>query len=239
MKYAASILLLLLMSCSSLEECVQRSGNITTIPADVPAFNKIRVNRGIALVIRQGDEQEVSIVTGENLLDDITAEVADSTLILTDHAPCNWRRAYGVTTVFVTVSELKQISSHSEQKISSEGTLTFPRLHLNAVGNGTSEWHLNINNQELFIETNNVSGFYISGATQQLTAAFYDGNGPLFAQDLTATNAYIFHRSSNHLRMKVTQSLSGDIWSTGNVYCTGLPAEINVNQHFTGRLMLQ
>lgn len=238
-KVLIALLLFCVASCGPLDECLQRSGSMTSRPVEVTPFDRILVNRGIALVISEGPEYDVQIVSGDNLINDISVTVTDGRLTLSDESECNWRRAYGVTTVYVTTPTLKQIDCQGEQRISSGNTLHFPNLHLTAIGNGTSDFYLDVDNDETFIETNNVSGFYLTGRTQNLVAAFYEGNGPLFAADLEAQHVYVFHRSSNHMRIKPIAQLTGDIWSTGNVYCHSQPPVIDINRHYTGRLILE
>ena len=51
------------------------------------------------------------------------------------------------------------------------------------------------------------------------------------------SNAKIFQRSSNHLHLKPSSSLTGKILSTGNVYCYGIPAVVEVEQPYIGKLI--
>jgi hypothetical protein len=229
--------------CDNPAECVKHTGYTVTKEIPVNAFDKIIVHRGIAMVITQGDNYSVSVVTGENLVDDIKVTVNNGLLSLSDDTTCNWVRDYGQTTVYVTTPTLTQIESKTEQDISSANVLAFDSLKLTAMdlsgGAGTGNFHLEVSCGYLEIKTNNVSGFYISGFADNFVAGFYEGNGILKAYDLVANSVYVFHRGSNNLYVHPTHDISGDIFSTGNVFCRPHPPEVNVNRHYQGRLIFE
>ncbi|HLA56482.1 MAG TPA: head GIN domain-containing protein [Flavobacterium sp.] len=241
--FLAIAFLLLFAGCDNPAECVKHTGYTVTKDIPVTTFDRIIVHRGIAMVITQDDNYSVSVVTGENLVDDIKATVTNGLLSLSDDTTCNWVRDYGQTIVYVTTPTLTQIESKTEQNISSSSVLTYPSLTLKATdlsgGAGTGDFHIQVSNNTVEINTNNVAAFYLSGQTANLVAGFYEGNGILKAQDLLAYSVYVFHRGSNNLYVHPTQSISGEIYSTGNVFCSPHPPEVNVNRHYQGRLIFE
>lgn len=96
----------------------------------VNSFNKILVNRDIELIVKEGVDFEVIIETGENLLNDVLAAVIDNQLQLTDYNSCNYVREYGITKVFVTAPNIREIRNSSQYEVSSIGTLTYTDLTL-------------------------------------------------------------------------------------------------------------
>ena len=68
---------------------------------------------------------KVIIESGENLLNDITAEVVDGELILKNYNSCNFVRKYDLTKVYVTSPNLNTIRNASELNVYSVGTLTY------------------------------------------------------------------------------------------------------------------
>ncbi len=236
--FTIAFLILTFYGCA-VDDCFKNSGRMISRPVAVSGFKKVIVHKGISLVVSQADEYSVNIISGENLIDGIEAKVTDSTLVLKDVTECNWTRDYGVTTIHVSAPNLTDIISKTEQKITSGNTLNFPYLRLEALdGNhaGTGDFHLTVDNQLVFIETNNVAGFYLGGNTEMLTAAFYEGNGPLRASNLIASNVFIFHRGTNDMYVHPISAISGDIYSTGDVYCPE-PPTVDVQQRYTGRLI--
>ena len=232
-----------LFSCENPADCLMHTGSMTSKVVEVADFSKIEVHTGIALVITQGDIPFINIVSGENLINDIDVSVQNGTLILKDKTTCNWVRDYGVTTVYVTAPNLTELISKTEQKISAAGVLTYPELKLTAVdlsnGAGTGDFHIKVDNNVVEINTNNVAGFYLSGQTVNLIAGFYEGNGILKAQDLISYSVYLFHRGSNDLYVHPTNDISGNIYSTGNVYCSPQPPIVNVSAHYQGKLIFR
>ena len=55
--------------------------------------------------------------------------------------------------------------------------------------------------------------------------------------DLAAQNVYFFQRSSNDIMVAPQQSVSGTIYSTGNVVLKNVPASIDVVQLYTGQII--
>lgn len=207
-------------------------------------FDKIVVNRGISLVVTQGADYHVRVQTGENLINDIEVTAADGVLTLADNTACNWVRDFGQTTVYVTAPNLTHIYSKTELSILSQGTLTYANLHLVSMdaedgydGAGTGDFFLQIDNQLVLIENNNVSRFYLTGHTQNLQINFYEAGGLFYGQELRAEAVQLYHRGSNDMYVNPLQSLTGDIYNIGNVISVARPPQVNVTEHYQGRLI--
>lgn len=239
-------LLLLFSQCEKPYDCVKSSGPTQSKVYDGLVFHKIRVNKRIAVVITQGTgtTNTVEVHAGESLINDIEVKVVDDFLVLTDNTTCNWVRDYGQTVVYVTVSDLTDVYSKTEQTISSNGVLRFNNLHLVSMdeidgfkGTGNGDYNLTINNQSLLIENNDVSRYFITGTTTNLTVKFYEQGGIFHGENLLANNISIFHRGSNDLFVYPLAKIEGDIYNIGNVYCFGHPPIDLVVQHYHGRMI--
>ena len=241
--YFFLILIMVFASCEKPSDCFESAGSLNTKAVEVSEFSSIVINHGIAAEITQDSIFSVLIEAPENLISDIEVEILDGILKISDKSTCNFTRKYGLTTIKITAPNLTEIHSQTEKNISSKGVLSYPSLALFSTdfgdGVGTGDFVLELNSNNLSINTNNVSGFYISGQTENLVANFYEGNGILRAKDLVVENAEIFQRSSNHLHLKASQSLTGKILSTGNVFCYGIPNTVEVEQPYIGKLIYQ
>lgn len=237
--------LILIVSCNSEDasDCFQTEGNIVQQEVVVSAFDKILINRDVELIVKEGSEYQVTIETGENLLNDILVTVVDNELQLSDYNSCNYVRDYGITKVYVTAPNILRIRNSSQYKVSSEGVLTFPQLNLisedfNAPGSFTvGDFKLEINNDKLNIVSNNISSFYITGTTNNLFIGFYAGAGRFEGQDLIAQNVDVFHRGSNDMIVNPQISLSGELRGTGDLISVNEPPTVNVEQFYTGELI--
>jgi hypothetical protein len=238
-------LFILFNSCEKPADCIKSTGSIITKEFEVTSFENIYVYKGIGLVITQGPDYKVEVRTGENLMSDIDVKVENNSLKIKDNSTCNWVRDYGHTVVYVTTPTLVEIRSKTEQDIVSNGVLTFPILRLFALdskgdgqkGAGTGDFIMEINNDQFVVECNNVSRFYISGATNEANLNYYDGNGRIEAQNLTVQNINVFHRGSNDMIVKPIQSITGKMVSTGNIVLKNNPPLVNVQELYQGHVV--
>ena len=232
---------LLLAGCGLSDECIQNSGSITTRAVSVAAFENIYVNSGIALVIKEGPEFSVTVEAGANIIDDVEALVSDGNLILTEKTGCNWVRTYAVATVYVTAPNIVEIISNTEMDIKSDGVLHYPLFRLYGLndfgGVATGNFYMQVDNGQLVVQSNNVSGFYITGKTDQLLLNFYDGTGRFEGAEFLADEIVVFQRGSNDMIVNPVDIIRGDIYGPGNIICKSRPTISNVVEHYTGRLI--
>jgi hypothetical protein len=233
--------LLLLFGCNISEDCIRESGSERTKDFPAAAFDKIYVYPGISLVVSQGAAYSVVVKAGSNVIDDVSVTFEGDALKLRDNSGCNLARQYGNKTVYVTAPALTEIHSNTAQKIMSSGTLGFPVLRLFAMDNmggvATGDFILDVDNQQLVIESNNISSFKIQGHTNEMLLNFYDDLCRFEGAEFLSESIKIFQRSSNDMIVHPIQSISGDIYSTGNVISKAHPASVNVIEHYNGRLI--
>lgn len=245
-----SLLLIVLFwifnACEKPSDCVESSGVTTTKEITVQPFKKIKVYRGIEVVITEGSDYKVEVVAGSNFIDNIEVRQNGDQLIFKDEVSCNWVRAYGETKILVTTPTLEEVYSKTDRNISSNGVLTFPYLALISMdkdgdgeaGAGTGDFILNVNNGYLNIANNNVSRFYLSGQTNTANFNFYFGDGRIEAQNLVAQNILVYHRGSNDMIVSPVQSIKGKMVSTGNVILKNLPIlPVDVEELYQGRVI--
>ena len=241
--------LLLLAGCGISEECVQGSGTMQAKQIAISAepnqvlFTKIYVYPNISLVISQGDEYSITIKAGSNVIDDISAEIVNGSLELRDNSGCNLTRQYGGKTVYLTTPFQQELDiySNTAQPIKTEGLITHTIFRLFAMdyfgGVGTGDFFINVNNAQLCILSNNVSMFHVDGQTQQMLLYFYDDLSRFEGADFIAQDIDIFQRSANDMIIHPAQKLTGNIYSTGNVLCKTHPPIVEVEKHYTGRII--
>ncbi len=246
MKNLSIILLLFLVGCGASEDCFKSSGTTVSKNFDVGEFNQVIVNYGISLVLKQAPDFSVVVTSGENIIDNIKIENIDGRLNLSDGTTCNLTRKYGETIVTITAPNLTDIYCKTEKNIISDGILSFPNLRLlsmdtydGVAGIGTGDYILNLDCENLKIETNTISTFNLSGKTENLDIKYYDGNGLFNSSELEATSVILYHRGSNRIVIHPIENLSGDIFSIGDVISTNRPPNVNVIQHYTGKLIFQ
>lgn len=241
--------LILVTGCGLSEDCFKGNGTPTIQTYPLENFTKIKVYEGIGLVIKEGPIYEVKVKTADNILDNLEVKLEGSMLVVKDNSTCNLARDYGQTKLYITIPDgtlspiLPELELHckTEQKIQSEGILHSPIVRLFSLdysdGAGTGDFRLDLQTEQLFIESNSVSNFYLSGQSQNLHVFFWWGNGVFYGDQMNANTIDFYHRGSNDMIFYPIQQIEGALYSTGNVRLTNQPTIINVFQYFTGRLI--
>ena len=233
----------LVTGCGLSEDCFKGNGAAVIQTFPLENFTKIKVYEGIGLVVKEGPAYEVKIAAPHTILENIEVKLEGDMLVVKDRSTCNIARDYGQTVVYVTTPFLEEIHSKTEQDILSDGVLTFPEMKLYSVdisdGAGTGDFILTVNNLYVLVESNNASNFFISGQTNYLDVLFTWGNGRFIANELRVNNIVnLFHRGSNDMLFKTPSVFNGKLFSTGNLIVKEAPNEMNVQQLFTGRVIL-
>jgi len=242
-----SLILILCFSCDSenAPDCFQTAGRIITEERQVPEFSRILVNEGIELIVKQDTEYTVRVETGENLMNDVEVKVEEGRLLLTDDNICNFVRDYGITTIYVTAPNLTEIRSSTQFDVRSDGVLRYPNLliisedFLNRSLQSVGNFDLEIDTEAFRLVFNNLSNCFIKGRSQSLDLQFQSGNGRFEGADLLVENANIFHRGTNDMIVQVSNRITGDIFGTGNIVLVNRPLEIEVIEHYRGRLIIR
>lgn len=241
------VLVIVICACDndSVNDCIQTAGTIVLEERSIDAFEKIRVNRNIEMILKQEEDFKVVVESGVNLLNDIDVIVVGNTLQLTNNNTCNYIRDYGLTKIYVSAPNVSEIRSSTQYEISSQGVLNFENVTLlsedfYAPGTFiTGDFKLQLVSNEINVVTNNLSSLYLSGTTEKLVVNFASGAGRFFGENLIAQNVFIFHRGNNDMIVNPQTSISGKLVSTGNVIAVNQPSIIEVEELYTGRLIFQ
>jgi hypothetical protein len=243
-KYTVYFLLLILVnSCGISEDCFKGNGNQITQTFPLENFSKIKVYDAVGLVVKEGPNYEVKVKTSENIIDEIEVKLEGNMLVVRDNSTCNIARNYGQTTVYVTAPNLTEIHSKTDQDIRSDGVLNYSDLKLISIdisdGAGTGDFRLELYTTNLYVESNNVSNFYLTGQSENLHVFFSWGNGIFYGESLIVNNELsVNHRGSNNIFLFPVNLLYGNIYSTGNLILKNNPTQsVNVISHYTGRLI--
>lgn len=225
-------------------ECFRSAGEMTTREIQVVPFEELIVFGRINVFIEQGNNHKVLVRTGENLIDDITAEVEGNRLVLKNNIICNFFRDYNITEVHITVPNLTVLQNAGPNTIQSTEPLHFPSLWIKAFDQKevdeiytNGDYKLELISQEIRITSDNFSNFYITGKTGYFDVYFAAGNGRLEAAGLEADIINIQHRGTNTLKINPIEVLKGEIRSTGDVISVNRPAVVDVETFYTGDLI--
>ncbi len=240
--------LLLFPSCTGedIPDCVQAKGEVSREEVVVEPFTVITAAENITLVIKQGPLQRVEIETGENLRNEVEVRVEDGTLLLKDTNDCNLFRDYGTTTVYVTAPEITEIRSSSGFPIRSDGILNYESLilysesFLNSDAQTTDgSFDLSLSSTRLSVVVNGIAYFKLRGDVAELEITIAAGDSRIEAAELSADRVLVNHRGSNDILIHPLESLVGVIRGTGDVISNTMPATVEVEELYTGKLIFR
>ena len=242
------ILFLVFASCEidNVSDCFQSTGSVITTEFEVEPFTKLRFENDISVVLKQEPVQKVYIETGENLLSNIEVKVEDGVLIIKDNHGCSLAREYGVTKAFISVPNLTEIRNSSPRDITSDGVLNFPSLSLvsNTTGNiegsnKSGDFILQVVCENFNVSANGQSIFYISGETKNANLGFSDEWPRFEGENFKIETLSILQRSATYMKVFPENKVSGEIRGTGDVILVNHPDIIEVEEFFTGRLIIE
>lgn len=226
--------------------CFKGVGDVITDEVEVAPFSEIIVYERVKLFIEQGEQQRVVIETGENLREEVTAEVVDSRLSIRNNNSCNLFREYEVTRVYVTVTDLSWLQNSSGSAIETLNTLKQENLWLRSVNQENDlsihtdgDFKLDLDVKRLRITNDNYSNYFLSGKVENFIAFFAAGDGRIEARELEVQHCDIFHRGTNKMILNPIQSISGEIRSSGDVICVNRPPQVDVESFYTGKLIFE
>jgi len=243
-----AILIFISLGCDSEEApiCIKTSGEIISEEFTVDAFEEIMVYERIKLFIEQGDEYKVKIETGENLKENVFAEVVNNRLELKNENSCNLFRDYEITKIYVTTPTLNWLQNSSGSAIESIGPLYFPELWLRSFNqerdpniHTNGDFILDLEVEDLRITNDNISNYFLTGNAENVNLFFANGDGRLEAANFIVQHYDILHRGTNKLIINPQQSLKGDIFGFGDIISKNRPPEVNIEEHYTGRLIFE
>ncbi|MFD1061928.1 head GIN domain-containing protein [Winogradskyella litorisediminis] len=243
------IALLSVFTCDNADvpDCFQAAGEIIQVEYDLNGFDKITVLQRSQLIVSEG-QFSVTLETGENLENDISVFVnANGRLIIDNENACNISRDYGITKVFVSAPNVTEIRNASGLEVLSVGVLSYPNLLLISEDleeeedafNTNGDFRLDLDVQNLKIIQNNLSNFFLTGNVTNLDINFLFGDGRFEGRNLSVENTTLFHRGTNDIILNPQNSLTGSILSTGDVRITNTPTVLNVEELYTGRLIVE
>jgi hypothetical protein len=217
--------------------CFKPSGSVETIAIDVADFTGIDVSGNIEVHLSSDSSKQVLLTAGGNIIPGIRMEVVDGVLFLDNLNTCNWSREYVNPVVEISHPAITKIAQHGFGKISSIGTLVYDELILENT-DGAGDFILNVETRNLRVGSNEVANFYISGRSENLFIGFYYADEIFFGEDLMVDNCVITHYGSNSMHLNVTQSLTGSIYSYGDVIMhRQMPQTIEVAESENGKLI--
>lgn len=227
-------LLLLFAACNSEDawDIVKTRGDRITEAREIADFTGITVYNGVNLVLEKAAKSEAVLDGWSNLLPKVSLTV-DSSGMLTIEDSNKFdiiRNPNNKTTIrLYYTGEINAITSHSDGEISNVDTLhTSSLLMLSEDASGSID--LTVKTSSIAIGTNNrnVGDIRLKGISTYLGITNW-GSAPIYADELEVAGCDITHRGPGDFYVNVSDWLSVNIYSIGDVYYKGNPT-LTVNR---------
>ena len=242
--YILSVLLIVSCNSENAPDCFQNAGDIIQKEFSVGDFTEIIAFKNIELIVTDSATPNVTVETGEFLMDDIEVSVENGKLLLKDNNGCNFTRDYGITKVYVSSPNVTKIRNSSQFAVRSNGVLNYDDLLLISEDDSGDFYNVGIfdvevNSVNLRVTINNLTTTYISGSATNLRLFYASGDGRFEGRNLIVDNVSIYHRGSNDIIVTPQVSLDAELVSTGDVIVTNTPPTVNVSELFNGRVIFE
>lgn len=232
-------ILSVLSSCDNAKapDCLKTRGDEVVATVVTEPFSSLSINNEFEVVITAGNTQQVRLTTGANLADEITFEVIDGLLTISNNNSCDWARRYEMPVVEITHPNITNIRQNGGGTIRSNGMLNYPDLTL-VSEESSGNFELELSADKLVIVNNDLSNYYIEGSVTNLTVGFFSGDGRFEGANLMAEDVSVFQRGTNDIIVNATESLTGRILATGDLIFVGTrPTILDVSEENRGKLI--
>lgn len=228
-------------SCQKAEDrrCMKSYGEVVTIEKSLDPFNKIKLGPHIKFTLVQDTEDKLVITGGKNVVNFVSSDFEDGTLVIENKNTCNFLRSLKKKIeVEVHFKDIEHLTYEGTEELTSKETIDLDYiLFLLRDGAGTVKLDLNTINTTV-VTTNGWSNFDLSGHTKFLKLEMR-GNGfgttrNLAVQDsinVISSTSEVVKLNSNAIPLRVELDGYGDVWYYGT------PSVINVTQYGEGKLI--
>ncbi|PID68885.1 MAG: hypothetical protein CR968_00565 [Flavobacteriia bacterium] len=229
---------------ANLTGCTPDTGESNYIErtVEVNDFSELIIYTGVKVNIRQSEQHRVVIRASEERINEISVDVDGETLHIKGEKTGLFSNTYTPVNVTVYTPHLTEVRHSGNHLVYSDDTLSFPSLTLisenyNSDYDNVGDFDLTIDNENLKIISNGISTFEIQGYTAQLEVSYYSGTGQFKGENLIAETVHVFHRGENSIKVYPVESLTGDLYSIGNLEAYHHPPLVDVEIHYTGQLI--
>jgi len=165
---------------------------------DLSGFNEIYTNSSIDVYIKQGDKESVVVETNKEFLEQVITTVDDNKLNISVKGNIINPERFNI---YITVIDLKSISSSGSGDIESQGTLKFPELLLKNKGSGDIE--MTLESKLITLENKGSGDVDLKGKIEELNINSF-GSGDIEIENI------------DFVKCLVNTSGSGDIEISGS-----------------------
>lgn len=228
----AALAMIVAIAGTSCRKHLHNAGPITTEERSVASFDKLSVDGSMEVIITQDTTYDVKVEAGERLLRYLKTDVVGSTLQINEES----NRIINKRTVrvYVSASVLNDVRLDGSGTI--EGTLADPGS-FNVELEGSGDIDLNVDASTSTTAFLRGSGdIELTGVTPIIDLELR-GSGNIDSRLMTAHTASVFLDGSGDINVFASDTLSVNIYGSGDVYYWGNPTDVNYGIDGSGSLV--
>jgi len=223
-------------SCKE-KDCLKSSGEQKSEVRLLETFRKIDIYNYFNVYLKSDTIDKIQIEAGEKLLSNIETSIIDSVLTIRDLNACGFIKGYDRKNLYISVDTLEEVVIHDGINLYSSDTLKFPSLKIKFLSD-IGHCDLTLDCNAVTFQVWYASGDYIlRGKTNSL---YFDIETLAigYAEELQANSCYVLNNSMGNCSVNVSGQLRALIKDEGDIYYTGNPSEIIIEEHSgTGKLI--
>lgn len=208
------VLSIVLNSCLT---SVDGNGNVVKEERTVTSFKKINISGGFEVIINQGNEEKLELEVDENLLELITTETKNNTLIIKSDKSIGKAKSLKL---FITTVEIEDIDVSGAVELRNKGTFEGENLEIDI--SGAADINLKVDLENLEMDMSGASETTLSGKANHLEIEL-SGAGELEAAKLKTRNAIIDISGAGSAVVNAKKTLRVEVSGAGSVKYKGNP----------------
>jgi hypothetical protein len=230
--FTAIFLCLAITACvdGQFRKTVYGNRNVVKKERTAGSFTSAKVSTGIDLYLTQGDKMSITVEADENIHDYIITEIKGDVLYIRQDNDVNIREAERKR-VYVTMKEIKSLSTSSAGDIVGETPIKTDNLELSASSAGDIK--LEVYTKTIRLDGSSSGDITLNGETDMLEADLSSA-GDLNAYSLKTKEADISVSSAGDADIFVTEKLTARASSAGDINYKGDPKYIDAHSSSAG-----
>jgi hypothetical protein len=212
---------IMMASCNFLEDFEKGNGNITPREIDVPDFSRIRIGGNFDVTLVQSGQNEVRVITDENLHEFIEANVENNRLEIIQHKKLISKNKIRVIIEYDNIEELRVTGA---AMIQNEDYIEEKDFDLQMDGAGMVD--IRVRTGFLRVHLSGAGLVKISGETEELDLNL-SGAGSVKAFNLESRSCRVVVSGLGGAEVNVTENLEASIEGVGGIQYEGNPPHVN------------
>ncbi len=230
-------------SCKKAENrsCFKFVGNEKTKEVEINEFYKLKLYEHVKFELVQDTVNKVVLIGGENLLNEISINVSENTLTITNNNKCNFLRNYDkVVKAEIHFKDLKELDYLGSETLTNRDILNLPWFSFSMKKNSST---IDLNIKSIFLFANTSGGYadYILRGSADYACLTASSNGYCDANNLIIKDSLnVVSNTMGEMKINADKVLlRAEVKLKGNIYCIGIPSSSFISEINSGKLILE